>query len=147
MPTFNQLVKQGRKSVAKKSSTKQYAKNVLKYVNKERKKAGLKPLKLDTKLCQAANGRAKEIKKKFSHTRPNGKKCFSILKEYGLSPRAMGENIAAGQTSAKQVVKAWMNSKGHRENILSKDFKKMGIGKFKKADSKYKVYWAQLFSS
>ena len=119
-----------------------FAEEVLELVNVEREKAGLKPLQLSPELAEAAAIRAEEITKKFSHTRPNGKSCFTVIK---ISCRAKGENIAGGQLTPEAVVKAWMDSKGHRENILNSDYGKLGVGYFYDADSEYKHYWVQLF--
>ena len=113
-------------------------------MNKERAKAGRKALKLDALLNRTAMVRAKEITKVFSHDRPNGSSCFSILKEIGISYRAAGENIAAGQQTPEEVVNSWMNSDGHRANILSADFEKLGVG-YVETDGVYKHYWVQLF--
>ena len=123
-----------------------YAEKVLKLVNKERAKAGRKALKLDASLNRAAKVRAKEITEVFSHDRPDGSSCFSIMKEMGISYRAVGENIAAGQPTPKEVVHSWMNSEGHRANILSKEFEKLGVG-YVKTGGTYKHYWVQLFSA
>lgn len=123
-----------------------YAEKILKLVNKERAKVGRKALKLDVSLNRAAKIRAKEITKVFSHDRPDGSSCFSIMKEMGISYRAVGENIAAGQPTPKEVVHSWMNSEGHRANILSKEFEKLGVG-YVKTGGTYKHYWVQLFSA
>lgn len=134
---------------AKKATTKAqpqasgYASEVLNLVNEERKKNGLPGLVLDQKLCSAADQRAKEIASLFSHTRPDGTSCFTVLKEYGISYRACGENIAAGYATAQEVVNGWMNSPGHRANILSDKFGALGVGCVV-AD---KPYWVQLFTN
>lgn len=119
-----------------------YAAEILKLVNKERKKSGLTALVLDSKLCKAADKRAGELNRLFDHSRPDGSSCFTVLAEYGISYGAAGENIAAGYTSAKEVVKGWMNSPGHRANILSKNFKALGVGHVKNG----RHYWVQLFT-
>lgn len=131
-----------RVTVRAKSS---FARRVLNLVNKERAKEGLSALKLDTSLCRVAKLRAEEITENFDHTRPDGSSCFTILKENNISYHAAGENIAAGQRTPEQVVKSWMDSPGHRENIMSKDFRKLGVG-YMKADDEYGHYWVQLFS-
>ena len=123
---------------------KQYAQNVLELVNKERSAQGLSPLTLDDSLCQAAQIRAGEITSKFSHTRPDGTTCFTVLKELGISYRTVGENIAAGQSSPQSVMESWMNSPGHRENILTGSFTKLGVG-YVKAEDGYRYYWVQMF--
>lgn len=136
--------KSSKKSTSNNTASS-YAQEVLKYVNQERAKAGLDALQLDTSLCSAAATRAKEITTVFDHTRPNGKTCFSILDENKISCRAAGENIAAGQATPKAVVESWMNSPGHKENILSKDYHKLGVG-YVKTGSGYKHYWVQIFT-
>lgn len=123
-----------------------YAKEVLTLVNKERKAEGLTELTLDDTLCAAANKRAKEIVEKFSHTRPDGKDCFSVLSEYDYTYTNCGENIAAGQSTPAEVMDSWMNSEGHRANILTKEFTKLGVGYYK-VSTGYTYYWVQLFSN
>ena len=119
-----------------------FAREVLELVNEERAKEHLKPLKLSSSLNHYAQVRAKEITKKFSHTRPSGYSCFTVIPE---PYRTVGENIAAGQRSAEEVVQAWMDSPSHRENIMNPKFKELGMGYLYLPDSKYKHYWAQLF--
>lgn len=101
---------------------------VFQLVNQERKANGRRELVLDPMLCEAAQVRASELDTLFSHTRPSGESCFSILDEYGLRYSGAGENIAKGQRDADEVMDSWMNSEGHRNNILSSDFTKIGIG-------------------
>jgi len=115
-----------------------YAEEVLQYVNEARLSNNLSPLKLDATLSTAAEVRAREISTKFSHTRPDGTSCFTVLREFGIRYSVCGENIAIGYRDAKSVVNAWMNSSGHRANILNPNYKYMGVGK---ADNG----WAQLF--
>ena len=124
-----------------------YEKEVLRLVNVERSKEGLSELSLYSKLSQASAIRANELLESFSHTRPSGEKCFSVFKEVGInSYYACGENIAMGQKTPEQVVDAWMNSPGHRANILSGKYRYMGLG-FCKTDQGMKYYWAQMFWS
>ncbi len=125
-------------------NTDAYIAEVLKIVNKERAKEGLNPLTTNTKLKNAANQRAKEIVSLFSHTRPDGTSGVSVLKEYGISYSAWGENIAYGQKSPAVVMDAWMNSSGHRANILSNKFGKVGIGCYVKNGV---IYWTQVFTN
>ena len=103
-------------------------KEVAKLVNQERKKAGLPSLTLNVKACNAATIRAKEIQQSFSHTRPNGKSFSTALKEANISFSGAGENIAWGQKTAQAVMKDWMNSSGHRANILNEKYTQIGIG-------------------
>ena len=124
------------------SVSSNFAQEILELVNIERAKENLKPLKLSNSLNHYAQIRAKEITKKFSHTRPSGYSCFTVIpKPY----RIVGENIAAGQRSSKEVVQAWMDSPGHRENIMNPKFRELGMGYLYLPESKYKHYWAQLF--
>lgn len=123
--------------------TTTFAEQVVNLVNAERAKAGLKALQIDEKVAAAANVRAKEIKQSFSHTRPNGSSFSTALKEQGVSYRGSGENIAYGQLSPEAVMNGWMNSDGHRANILNANFTHIGVGHFQ--DGNGTNYWAQLF--
>ena len=116
-----------------------YAAKVAELVNVERAKAGLPALTLDAAASQAAQVRAAEIRTSFSHTRPSGKNCFTALAEAGVNYRAAGENIASGQKTPEEVVTAWMNSEGHRKNILSPNFTGIGVGYLEGN------YWTQFF--
>lgn len=95
---------------------------ILDIVNQERAAAGLSTLTMDKDLMEAAMFRGGEISVSFSHTRPNGQRCFTICK------KAYGENIAYGYKSASSVMQAWMESEGHRENILDPRYSTVGIG-------------------
>ncbi len=121
-----------------------FAEQVVALVNKERVKAGLNEVTLDKTIESAALIRAKEIVQSFSHTRPNGSNFSTVLKEQGITYRGAGENIAWGQTSPEAVMEAWMNSEGHRANILNRNFTKIGVGHYQNA--KGTNYWAQLFT-
>lgn len=114
---------------------------VLSLVNSERAKYGLSALTYDSTLAKAADIRAVEIKSLFSHTRPDGSSCFTVLDEVGYSYRTAGENIAYGQQSAQEVMTAWMNSEGHRANILG-DYTYIGIGVYENGGT---IYWSQMF--
>lgn len=124
--------------------TLSYARQIVNLVNQERAKAGLSVLTMDEDITAAANVRAKEIKQSFSHTRPNGSSFSSALKEQGVSFRGSGENIAWGQKSPEQVMAGWMNSSGHRANILNENFKNIGVGYYQ--DDNGVNYWVQLFT-
>ena len=119
------------------------AHQVVRLVNEERAKAGLPALTIDVNTEAAALVRAKEIKQSFSHTRPNGTQFATALKEQGVSYRGAGENIAWGQKSPEAVMQAWMNSDGHRANILNPKFTKIGVGHYQDANGTN--YWTQLF--
>ncbi len=122
-----------------------YAQEVVRLVNIEREKAGLSALKMDAQLSQAAQKRAVEISSSFAHTRPDGSSCFTVLKEYGIAYRASGENIAKGQTTPERVVTGWMNSEGHRKNILNANFTTIGVGYY--VDNMGTAHWSQLFTA
>lgn len=144
-PTAKPTVKPTAKPADAAATAKKYAEEVLVLVNKERQAAGLDALTLDPALYKAASVRAKELLTQFSHTRPDGTDCFSLLKESGIAYQAAGENIAAGQPSPEAVVEGWMNSPGHRANILSANFHKLGVG-YVNVNTGYGHYWVQLFT-
>lgn len=122
-----------------------FAQQVVKLVNEERSKAGLSALSYDSKVEAAANVRAKETELSFSHSRPDGTSFSTALKEQNISFRMSGENIAYGQISAEDVMKGWMNSPGHRANILNGNYTSIGVGYYKAANGRN--YWTQLFTS
>ncbi len=125
------------------SESLSYAEQVVKLVNEERAKVGLHALTLDTNVTAAANVRAKEIVTSFSHIRPDGRKFSTVLTDNGIRFTCAGENIAWGQVSPEQVVSAWMNSEGHRANILNARYTKIGVGHLNFAG---RNYWVQLFT-
>lgn len=131
--------------LAEKKKREEYVGKVLDLVNKERTSRGLKALILDKSLCSAAQKRASEIVSKMSHSRPNGKECFTVLNEMNISYNYAGENIGGGFSNPESVVSGWMNSKGHRENILDPYFTKLGVGYYEKSDTMYQYYWTQFF--
>ena len=112
---------------------------VVEIVNREREKQKLAPLEIDESLMKSCDTRAKEIATKYSHTRPDETSCFTVIE---TPYRAAGENIAYGQKDAKTVMDGWMNSKGHRENILSADYTHIGVGCYERNKQ---LYWVQLF--
>ena len=121
-----------------------FAEQVVRLVNEERAKVGLSALVVDTNVEAAAQVRAKEITQSFSHTRPNGSQFSTALQEQGASYRGAGENIAWGQKSPEAVMRAWMNSDGHRANILNAKFTKIGVGYYQ--DLNGTNYWTQLYT-
>lgn len=112
---------------------------VLKTVNKERKKAGLSALKMDKELLEAAMVRAAEINVDYNHDRPMGLGCGSI------SDKMNSENIAVGYYTPAAVMSGWMDSDGHRANILRSTARSIGVGCFKQKDGRW--FWVQVFSS
>ena len=120
-----------------------FAEQVVELVNAERAKVNLPALTMTTRLNEAALVRAKETVQSFSHTRPNGSSFSTVLKENGISFQGAGENIAWGQRTPEQVVNAWMNSEGHRANILNPRYTSIGVGYYLNGAT---PYWAQLFT-
>lgn len=118
-----------------------YAFDVLELVNEERAKKGQKALVMDEEMLETAMKRAAETNIYFSHTRPDGSVCFEVFPQ---DLWAYGENIAAGQPTPEDVMDSWMNSQGHRENILSSDYNVIGIGCYQAGDV---LYWVQVFGS
>ncbi len=125
------------------TSESQYVAEVVRLVNAERAKEGLSALKSDSTVQSAAQVRAQEIVSTFSHTRPNGSSCFTALEAAGVRYSGAGENIAYGQKSPEDVVNAWMNSPGHRANIMNKNFTTIGVGCYKSGNT---YYWSQFFT-
>ena len=126
------------------NSQHKFIQEVVNLVNIERAKEGLSALKIDTKVQAAAQVRAKECEQLFSHTRPDGSSFATALKEQNVSYRSAGENIAWGQHSPEEVMEAWMNSAGHRANIMNPNFTTIGVGYYENARGI--DYWCQLFT-
>lgn len=119
-----------------------FAQQVITLTNAERQKNGLKPLQADTQLSGVAQKKSEDMQKNnyFSHTSPTYGAPFDMMRDFGVTYRTAGENIAQGQQTPQQVVQAWMNSEGHRKNILNGQFTHIGVG-FEKAGS----HWTQMF--
>jgi len=118
---------------------------VVRLTNAERAKEGLPALKTFDALDKAAAIRAPETVELFSHTRPDGTTCFTALDETGAKQGAYtyGENIAAGNSTPAATVEQWMNSPGHRANILNKNYTHIGVGYAE--GGQYGCYWVQMF--
>jgi len=127
----------------------EYELRVLELVNIERQKEGLQPLKLDVALTKAARAKAKDMvdNRYFSHTSPTWGSFGEQLRHFGIQYRNAGENIASGQRTPEAVVRAWMNSSGHRANIMNAKFNKMGLGYAYTSQGNYHHYWAQWFAN
>ena len=125
------------------SEEQSFVRQVVQLVNEERAKNGLAPLTVHTGAEQAAAVRAKEIQTSFSHTRPDGSGFSTALTQAGVSYTTSGENIAYGQQTPQAVMEAWMNSAGHRANILNASFRQIGVGHVRSASGV--SYWTQLF--
>lgn len=119
-----------------------YEKKVVELTNAERAKQGLAPLTLDTALSKVARIKSQDMKDKnyFDHNSPTYGSPFDMMKKFGISYSSAGENIAMGQTTPEQVVKAWMDSPGHRANIMNSSFTRIGVGYVASGN-----YWTQQF--
>ena len=122
-----------------------YQQQVLDLVNAERTKRGISALTLDSNLSSVATKKSQDMVNKnyFDHTSPTYGSPFDMMKQFGISYRTAGENIAKGQKTPQEVVTAWINSEGHRKNILNPNFTNLGVGIAK--DSKGTTYWTQMF--
>ena len=120
------------------TSSSELEQEILHLVNAERAKNGLNALQYYYAGQSAADIRASEIDTVFDHTRPNGTSCFTVLDEAGIRYRGAGENIAKGYPTAEAVMQSWMNSDGHRKNILNANFTHLIVGVNGKC-------WVQLF--
>ncbi len=121
-------------------------KEVLNLVNQERSKNGLSPLTLNNDLTHIATMKASDMRDKnyFSHNSPTYGTPFEMLQQFGVKYSYAGENIAAGQKTSEQVMNDWMNSSGHRANILNKNYTQLGVGYV--TGGEYGTYWVQLFT-
>lgn len=126
------------------SSVVAYEKEVVRLVNEIRVKNGLRELTYDWELSRVARIKSQDMRdnRYFSHTSPTYGSPFNMMRSFGIKYRSAGENIARGQATPSAVVNAWMNSSGHRANILSPSFTHIGVGYA--ADGKY---WTQMFIS
>ena len=127
------------------SSYSAFQNEVVRLVNVERAKNGLAALSIDATITKTATLKSQDMAKNnyFSHTSPTYGSPFDLMKQYGVSYRTAGENIAMGQTSPAQVMNGWMNSEGHRANILNSSYTKIGVGVAQNANGTY--YWTQHF--
>ncbi len=124
------------------------AEHVLQLTNKERMRAGLNPLVLSLKLGESAQWKASDMAERdyFDHADALNHNFVDRAREFGYANwRLLGENIAAGLASPKEVVDQWMASPGHRANILKAEYREIGVGHAFNSDSKYRTYWVQDF--
>jgi uncharacterized YkwD family protein len=124
------------------STLSAYEQKVVDLTNQERAKNGLAALKVDITLSKMAHEKSRDMSANgyFSHTSPTYGSPFDMMKKYGITYRYAGENIAMGQRTPEEVVKAWMNSEGHRKNILSPNYNYIGVGYVSQGN-----YWTQEF--
>jgi uncharacterized YkwD family protein len=120
-----------------------YEEQVVALVNEQRAANGLAPLTLSAELSDVARAKSQDMRDNnyFSHTSPTYGSPFDMLATFGISYRTAGENIAMGYATPEAVVNAWMNSSGHRANILNSSYTQIGVGYV--ADGNY---WTQLFT-
>lgn len=124
------------------SSVTNYENEVIRLVNEIRVKNGLKALTADWELSRVARYKSQDMKdnRYFSHTSPVYGSPFDMIRSFGIAYRSAGENIAKGQSTPQAVVNAWMNSSGHRANILNSSYTRIGVGYVKNGN-----YWTQMF--
>ncbi|WP_242866779.1 SafA/ExsA family spore coat assembly protein [Abyssisolibacter fermentans] len=127
------------------SDIKAIEREVINLTNQQRQKNGLPPLKYNWQLSRVARYKSADMRDKnyFSHTSPTYGSPAKMISDFGLKYTAMGENIAMGQRTAWEVVDGWMNSSGHRANILNKNYTEIGVGYAKSSSGK--TYWTQMF--
>ncbi|MCL2365735.1 MAG: CAP domain-containing protein [Oscillospiraceae bacterium] len=120
-----------------------FVEEVFRLVNIERESVELSELAQYQPLTLTAQVRANEITEHFSHTRPDGTDCFTAFSENGVVYQAAGENLAAGHRTPYDVMRGWMNSPTHRDNIVNPDFGRMGVAIA--VNEEGRLYWAQAF--
>ena len=124
------------------ASVTAFEQEVVKLVNQTRKANGLKELTVNWELARVARYKSQDMhdKRYFSHTSPTYGSPFTMMKNFGITYRTAGENIAMGYTTPRSVFDGWMNSPGHRANILNAGYRQIGVGFFEEG-----YYWTQMF--
>ena len=124
------------------SSVRSFEQEVIRLVNEQRVKNGLNPLTENWELSRVARYKSQDMvdNRYFSHTSPTYGSPFQMIRAFGISFRQAGENIAYGQRTPQAVVNAWMNSSGHRANILNASYTQIGVGYVAAGN-----YWTQMF--
>ncbi|MCG3419911.1 CAP domain-containing protein [Oceanobacillus jordanicus] len=124
------------------SELSQFEQEVVELTNQERAKQGLSPLKIDTELSKVAREKSRDMASNgyFAHNSPSYGSPFDMMKQFGISYSTAGENIAKGQRTPEEVVNAWMNSEGHRANIMNANFTHIGVGYVEQGN-----HWTQQF--
>ncbi|SDH39682.1 uncharacterized protein, YkwD family [Alteribacillus persepolensis] len=115
---------------------------VIELTNQEREKNGLSPLKADPQVTKTARAKSRDMASNnyFAHNSPTYGSPFNMLSDFGVNYTAAAENIAAGQQTPEEVVQAWMNSEGHRKNILNQEVTHIGVGYVEDGN-----HWTQMF--
>jgi uncharacterized YkwD family protein len=124
----------------------QFEQRVLELTNIERQRYGLRALEVDLALSRVARIKSQDLhdNRYFAHNSPIYGSPFDMMKKFGITYRTAGENIAGGQGTPEDVVRGWMNSPGHRANILNASFTHLGVGYFNGPNG-YRHYWTQMF--
>lgn len=129
------------------SSNEALEKQILEITNAERKKYGIDELVWNEELAALARAHSADMAKRgfFDHVNPDGKTPFDRMRDAGIKYFVAAENIAAGQSSPERAVEEWMNSDGHKMNILNPSLKELGVGMARGGD--YGIYWTQNFAA
>lgn len=135
-------VEQSKEQSTAKDALNNFEQQVFELTNAERTKAGLAPLEIDYELNRVAREKSRDmsINYYFDHNSPVYGSPFDMIRAYGINYRTAGENIAKGQRSPQEVVQAWMNSPGHRANIMNSAFTHIGVGFVDQGN-----HWTQMF--
>jgi|SRR5690625_5161162 len=135
-------VEQSKDQSTAKDALNNFEQQVFELTNAERTKAGLAPLEIDYELNRVAREKSRDmsINYYFDHNSPVYGSPFDMIRAYGINYRTAGENIAKGQRSPQEVVQAWMNSPGHRANIMNSAFTHIGVGFVDQGN-----HWTQMF--
>jgi len=147
IPDINMIYPMQKINIPNINQTKGVEEQVLVLVNQERSKAGLKPLQMDWELQRVARTKSCDMAQKnyFSHQSPTYGSPFDMMKQFGINYKSAGENIASGQTTPAEAMEAWMNSSGHRANILNTTYTHIGVGYC--TGGQYGHMWTQMFIS
>ncbi|NBI29265.1 CAP domain-containing protein [Chengkuizengella marina] len=141
-PSNNESTTEKEPTKEESSKLSAYEQEVVDLTNAERAKEGLPALKVDEKLSEVARIKSADMQSNryFDHNSPTYGSPFDMMKSFGVSYRSAGENIAYGQKTPQEVVTAWMNSKGHRDNIMNSSYTHIGVGYVEQGN-----YWTQMF--
>jgi uncharacterized protein YkwD len=148
-----EYIEPGTRLVMPLQTSQDFTNRVIELTNIERKKAGLRELKYESRLATAAfrHSQNMALQDYFSHKQPNGSTMGDRIKATGYQYSRAAENISGGQSTPEAAVQAWMNSPGHRANILNPKLQEIGVGYYFLANDtgnvNYKHYWTQVFAT
>ena len=144
-PNQFQTNEQARENNVTPNQNTNFTQQVIQLTNERRKENGLEPLKSYAELTNVAQTKSEDMVNNdyFAHTSPTYGSPFQMLRDFGIDYRTAAENIAAGQRTPEEVVESWMNSPGHRRNILNQNVTHIGVGHAQ--DENQMIYWTQLF--